>query len=279
MIDLKFHFKSFALCKFWLVIPLLPDQGNEVSIFLTKHKWFVEKAGNILFKSSGGLDVEIANAIEDVGCKLIQTKDAGIYDAWNQAMDYLEECADLDGNEYVAFLGLDDILIEDFCIAVVGFLKYPNIPDFIFGNSRLVLDGRFKDRISPINPKLFGKNGYVFDVPHPGLMNRWGSIKYFRFDLRYRLAADFDFYIGIARATNIAYVKLSIIQAIIGSNGMSNSVKALDIYLQEWMMIASNRAVNLAVPKYKFTLMKLISTFPFVFRWLRRSLWIVRGEK
>lgn len=270
--------KSNVFANIWLIVPVVADHFRDIPSFLHTHQWFCEGGGHILFKATRDIvDKPIAAIIEAAGCKLSQVKDSGIYDAWNQAMDMLES-QPLKEDCYIAFLGTDDALNTAYCLSVAGFAQQPIKPDFIYGNALYRSSGRSRYRASPLTPKLFGKDGYLFDVPHPGLMNRWGTIRKYRFDLSYQLAADFDFYIGIAHNTGASYKKINEIQAVIGSDGMSNSIKALEIYPQEWSLIASRRGVKLVVPRLKIALFRAIALVPAAFNFLRHLSWLIRGR-
>lgn len=245
--------------------------------FIAKHQWFCREGGHILFKTAGSITPEAGHLIETAGCIFAQSEDSSVYDAWNQAMDILEN-QHLNVEDYVAFIGMDDELREEFCLAIAKLPRPPNPTDFIYGNAQYHFKGRYKNIITPDRPKLFGQDNYLFDIPHPGMMNRWGTIRESRFDTSYQLAADFDFYIGIAHTTNVSHQKIQTIQATIGADGMSNSIEALEIYPREWSMIAANRQVHLTVPGFKIALFRKIANFPMIFHLLRRIAWKVKGK-
>ena len=269
--------KSNVFADIWLIVAVVAANFRDIPSFLQSHQWFCAGGGHILFKAASVVDDPLANIIAAAGCTLLQVKDSGIYDAWNQAMDRLESTT-LTNDCYVAFLGIDDTIREDYCLAATRIAQPPTQPDFIYGDALNVSHGRAKYQVSPLMPKLFGKNNYLFDVPHPGLLNRWETIKKFRFDARYQLAGDFDFYIRIASSMDVTYAKMPKVQAIIGADGMSNSLKALEIYPREWAMIASSHQVTLAVPRFKIALVRAIATVPPLFNLLRRLSWLIRGN-
>ena len=231
-----------------------------------------------MLKASGSVDQLLSEFVRSAGGTIRQTKDSGIYDAWNQAMDFLQSTS-LDEDTYVAFLGLDDELNRDFCNEVARIAIDGGKPDFIYGNSRCILNGRFKDQTSPSFPSLFAKDRYVFDVPHPGMMNKWGAIRNYRFDTRYKLAADFDFYIGIAQRRDVSFTHVQKIQAMIGTDGMSNNASAIEIYIREWGLIQSRRNVVLVVPTWRLKILQMVAAVPFLLKPLRRLSWIVRAKK
>ena len=269
--------KSNSYGGIWLIVAVVASDYPNLPVFLDKHRWLCAGGGHILFKAASVVDDPLANIIAAAGCTLLQVKDSGIYDAWNQAMDRLESTT-LTNDCYVAFLGIDDTIREDYCLAATRIAQPPTQPDFIYGDALNVSHGRAKYQVSPLMPKLFGKNNYLFDVPHPGLLNRWETIKKFRFDARYQLAGDFDFYIRIASSMDVTYAKMPKVQATIGADGMSNSLKALEIYPREWAMIASSHQVTLAVPRFKIALFRALATVPPLFNLLRRIAWLIRGR-
>ena len=269
--------KSNVFADIWLIVAVVASDYPNLPVFLDKHRWLCAGGGHILFKAASVVDDPLANIIAAAGCTLLQVKDSGIYDAWNQAMDRLESTT-LTNDCYVAFLGIDDTIREDYCLAATRIAQPPAQPDFIYGDALNVSHGRVKYQVSPLMPKLFGKNDYLFDVPHPGLLNRWETIKKFRFDARYQLAGDFDFYIRIASSMDVTYAKVPKVQATIGADGMSNSLKALEIYPREWAMIASSYQVSLAVPRFKIALFRALATVPPLFNLLRRIAWLIRGR-
>ena len=269
--------KSNSYGGIWLIVAVVASDYPNLPVFLDKHRWLCAGGGHLLFKAASIVDDPLAKIIAAAGCELLQVKDSGIYDAWNQAMDMLESTT-LTNDCYVAFLGIDDTIREDYCLAATRIAQPPTQPDFIYGDALNVSHGRAKYQVSPLMPHLFGKNNYLFDVPHPGLLNRWETIKKFRFDARYQLAGDFDFYIRIASSMDVTYAKVPKVQATIGADGMSHSLKALEIYPREWAMIASSHQVSLAVPRFKIALFQAIATVPPLFNLLRRLSWIIRGN-
>lgn len=271
------HTENFD--KLWMVVPFLPADADSLVSFLDRHRWFCEDGGHILFKSAAeNIDIHLRSTIESAGCELVASRDSGLYDAWNQAMDTLASKA-LTPCGYVTFLGLDDTLCEPYCQTVARLASSGAGPDFCFGDAEHMLHGRIRYQPSPPHPRLFGADNYVFDIAHPGLMNRWGTISKYRFDTRYQLAGDFDFYVGITRRVQVSYLKIPEMQAIIGAEGMSNSIAALEIYPREWSLISSTRKVKLDTPRLKIALFRVIAHFPLAFNSLRRASWFIRNSQ
>lgn len=111
--------------------------------------------------------------------------DAGIYDAWNQALAHAN-------GEYVAFLGADDAwhtpstLREIF--NTVGHRQY----DLITG--RGVLRDRRGRGHEFGNPWNYSKVARRMTICHPGALHRRELFeRHGLFDIRYRISADYDF--------------------------------------------------------------------------------------
>ena len=264
--------------RFWLIVPLVSKQVDEIQPFIIKHQWFFDHGGEAIFKIGGSVAPDVVAQVCNPGIHLVQLPDPSLYEAWNQSMDYLRDM-EIDENSYIAFLGLDDELSKEFFRQVVNLVRQNNHFDFIYGNSRHLFQSRYIDHESPINPALFGINHYVFDIPHPGMMNRWGAIFNERFDTRFKLAADFDFYVGIAQKGDVTYKKLNVIQANLGASGVSNGSKAKSIYLKEWKQIENKRNIKLDLQLWRTRFMALIAVQPYLFQVLRKLWWALKAPK
>lgn len=270
--------KSMRFDKIWLVVPCMTNQLKELELFLENHSWLFQNGGHLILKASGVVDQVFVEQVTTKGVLLLQQTDISLYDAWNQAMDYLCEISVEDG-AYVAFLGLDDSLSLDFC-SDVALLAHGNEKiDFIYGNSRHLFQGRYFDFVAPIKPALFGKSNFTFDVTHPGMMHRWETICKYRFDTQFKLAADFDFYVGIAQKQTISFKKIDVIQAEIGAAGVSNGLKAKSIYLKEWKEIERKRGVKLNLQLLRNKLNALLAIQPHLFRAIRKLWWMAKASK
>lgn len=262
----------------WLVVPLLSKQTHEIQPFINQHQWFFDQGGKAIFKISGAVDRDFASQVSSPNIHLIQIPDKSLYEAWNQSMDFLQNMG-IDESSYIIFLGLDDVWSENFFRQAMNLIKQHKCLDFIYGNSRHLFHGRYLDYTSPVNPALFGADNFVFDVPHPGMLNKWGSIFNQRFDTQFKLAADFDFYIGIAQQGNISFLKIDIVQAVIGADGVSNGATAKSTYLKEWKLIEAKRKVKLDLQIWRTRLLALLATQPYLFQIMRKLWWAVKAHK
>jgi len=262
----------------WLIVPLLSNQTAEIADFIKQHQWFFDDGGNAIFKISGVVEHDIMPIFSSQNIHILQIPDVSLYEAWNQSLDYLQRTK-IGEDSYISFLGLDDLWSKEFIIQAVKIIFEQKKVDFIFGNSRHLFHGRYIDRESPEHPALFGENDFIFDVPHPGMLNRWGAISTYRFDTNFRLAADFDFYIGVTLAQKPIYKKVNCIQAELGASGVSNGPNAKKIYLEEWKKIKNKREVELNLNLGRTKIVEFLSRWPNLFQKIRRLWWLITTEK
>lgn len=112
--------------------------------------------------------------------------DAGIYDAWNQALGHAR-------GEYVCFLGADDALhdadVLQQVFARIGSGHY----DLVTGRGVLV-DAGGRPIESFGRPWDYRKVGRRMTICHPGALHRRDLFARFGpFDTSYRISADYDF--------------------------------------------------------------------------------------
>jgi glycosyltransferase involved in cell wall biosynthesis len=112
--------------------------------------------------------------------------DAGIYDAWNQALGHAT-------GEYVAFLGSDDAWHNRDTLKKVFEAIGDNQFDLVTGRGHLVNnDGRFLEEFG--NAWDYCKVARRMTVCHPGALHRRDLFNRFgMFDTSYRISADYEF--------------------------------------------------------------------------------------
>ena len=262
----------------FIVVPLISNEFNDALIFSNNHSWFTKKQGKILFKIGGKINKEQLNLLKNKNHYIFEKDDFSLYNSWNQAMDFLS-LKEINDSSLVIFLGIDDYLNEAYLDNVISSFKTKNNIDFLYGDVKSVL-GNYS-RVSKSNPRpnIFKKNNFSFDIPHPGLANKWSTIKNYRFNEEYQLAADMDFYIRISKDKIINHEYIPIIQAAIGANGVSNSYKAKSIYLREWKLIAIKNNVDLDLNIIRPRLKNLLTKIPFLFFIFRNIYWRIYGTK
>jgi|APSaa5957512535_1039671.scaffolds.fasta_scaffold04766_4 hypothetical protein len=261
----------------WIISPMLGCQGCELITFIERHIYFLNDGGNIVVKVLGLLDKEALDSLNIKGVVLIQESDHGLYEAWNQALQYLISI-NISPDSCITFLGLDDTLCQNFCESVAKNMD-KNI-DFIYGDIYSRLGNRYRRRYAERTPLLFQKKSkYVFDIFHPGMMNRWGLISSFKFDQRYYLAADLDFYIRLSESHNITYLYIDGIQSIVGADGISNDVNAKEVYKKEWEMIEDKLSVEIVKKSNRMTILSVISKNKTLYKLIRDLYWKVVAKR
>ena len=260
----------------WIIVPFRGGNLSSLFGFLSRHIWFIQNGGRILLKSDSRLNSDVRHSLRHGCLTLLEAPDSNIYEAWNQAIEHLGR-QEISDKSYIIWLGLDDSLQQDFLSRAVQEIPENSYPDFIFGDVYGVFAKRYRLLKAPNSPELFGAGPFSFDVFHPGLLNLWGSLKNRRFDTRYKLAADLDFYIGINHDKSVTYRKIDCIQAMVGSDGISQEARGKLIYSHEWLQIEKNRGVSLRVDRKRIFIFEMIARFPAIYRVLRIVYWRIVG--
>lgn len=139
-------------------------------------------------------------------------KDAGIYDAWNQALVHAQ-------GEYICFLGADDFLARESSLselfAAIGEQQY----DLVTSRGVIFDPKSGKETLfgSAWNYRRLGRRMVVC---HPGLLHHHSLFDiHGLFDTRYRIAADLDFLLRLA--PNLSTLDVSGLSVRIEAAGIS----------------------------------------------------------
>jgi len=156
--------------------------------------------------------VEIISANVDRIAYWHSKPDAGIYDAWNQALGQAR-------GDYVCFLGADDALMDDGSLQVLLDAAQESQCDLISAKGLLV-----DERLRPC-----GVIGAPWDyrglrrrmrICHPGAVFRRELFRTFgNFDSRYRIVADYDWLLRLPESTTSRFVDR--IVTMVGHAGVS----------------------------------------------------------
>ena len=155
--------------------------------------------------------------------KTVSETDEGIYYAMNKGVKYSK-------GEFILFLNSDDQLIDEFFLLNYIKILEENIVDILYSN---VL---YKKNIFGFSRKFktgntLNINKVGFHLPHPGtLIRKKYLINSGLFDLRYKISADFDFFIKSKNNKNTKYRyynNYTVLMSIGGaSSGLKNIIKA-----------------------------------------------------
>lgn len=147
-------------------------------------------------------------------------KDAGIYDAWNQALIHAR-------GEYVAFLGADDAWEAPstlrYIFEAIGNCEY----DLVTGRGILV-DTTGTAYYEFGNPWNYRKVMRRMTICHPGALHHRDLFRRFgAFDTRYRISADYDFLLRLPPELRALHIDMAI--ARVADGGISRD--------RRWLML------------------------------------------
>mgnify|MGYP000878924753 CR=1 FL=1 len=143
----------------------------------------------------------------------ISEPDDGIYDAMNKGIRAAT-------GDYIYFLGADDCLLQRTIIEkVMSFLDEK--PDILSAGVYLVDEElkveRYMDGMFAKNHKQF--NGLM--IPHQGMVVCRTLLEENKFDLKYKIAADYDFFLKCYLNKNITFLFCAFPVAYYSSGGVS----------------------------------------------------------
>lgn len=158
--------------------------------------------------------------------------DAGIYDAWNQALAHAK-------GEYVCFLGADDALHRSDTLQSLFSAIGKETFDLVTSRGLLrnkdwlpahTIGTQWKDAMLPRRIRLC----------HPGLLHRRSLFQQFgTFDSRYKIAADFEFLLRLP--PDIRTLDIPMVSVDIQDDGVSRQ--------RFWQRIGEYRRVHAASPR------------------------------
>ena len=143
----------------------------------------------------------------------VSEKDCGIYDAMNKGIKAA-------GGDYVYFLGADDCLFQKNTIQTVVDCLCDDV-DVLSAGVYLVdeelkveryIDGSFAKKRDQFNGAM---------IPHQGMFVRRSLFESERFDLKYKVASDYDFFLRLYLDPNIVFSFSKTVIAYYSSGGIS----------------------------------------------------------
>jgi glycosyltransferase involved in cell wall biosynthesis len=122
--------------------------------------------------------VKIINKYEDQISHLISEPDNGIYDAMNKGIS-------LASGKYVAFLNSDDFYADD-TLKKISLIINKEEPDFIYSNIQYI----HNEKKSSVWKGNTGTKGSA--IPHPSCFIKTNILQSNFFNLKYKIAADYE---------------------------------------------------------------------------------------
>ena len=152
--------------------------------------------------------------------------DAGVYDAWNKALDRAT-------GDFAVFLGSDDFLLAgDVLERSRGVLeKLPSAIDFAYGSLALGTDGRPKTRIASPLSATYSRFFLGVGLPFPSTFVRMETLRRQRFDPSFRIAGDLEFTVRCLNGRNVA--RLPHYVSFMEHGGLSDSPQHAPLLLEE----------------------------------------------
>lgn len=145
--------------------------------------------------------------------KLIIEKDKGIYDAMNKGIKYAK-------GDWIIFLNSGDIFYKNNIIKKVFLSKLSKIglsEDIIYGNT-VVINKQLKYFV---NSKNFNRQSINMPFCHQSSFVKSKLLKKNRFDLQYKICADFNFFMRMYKSKKV-FKKLDNIFCIVEGEGLSD---------------------------------------------------------
>lgn len=163
----------------------------------------------IIIKDGGSTDATLSIAETYTGhlpIRVIKQPDAGIYDAWNQALEHAKGPQ----GRWVLFLGADDFICSPapWAAAVTALRALPDSVDYASAPVTLVNEQGFAvDTLFP-SRDLERDLPVGMPLPHQGLFHRRRLFTANRFDASLRITGDYDFLCRTLASDNLAYLDI-----------------------------------------------------------------------
>jgi glycosyltransferase involved in cell wall biosynthesis len=151
--------------------------------------------------------------------KLISGKDSGIYDAMNKGIN-------LSTGDWIMFMNSGDLFANDNVVSdLINNYKLNKGFDFIYGDTIL-----YGHNYSYQYKKSYNFSYITLGMPfcHQSVLVNSVLLKGFNFDLSYKIASDFDFFLSLYLRGNLKYIKAEIPISIFDTQGVSMSVRTFE---------------------------------------------------
>lgn len=174
--------------------------------------------------------------LEGTDINWISEKDNGIYDAMNKGIDHAN-------GTYIIFMNAGDCFADNKVLETIRKKIRNSIPDFIYGDALEIYNGKIFLKKSRDVRKII--QGMI--THHQSMIYKTDLLKKEKYNLSYKIAADYDLTLRILRkAENILYIPQPI--CIFESGGLSQR-QAFQGRKEQFQI---RRAVNIPLRKNIF---------------------------
>jgi glycosyltransferase involved in cell wall biosynthesis len=198
----------------------MPFVVDTIQSVLSQNYKFIE----YIFIDSASIDgtTEYALNYKDKIAKIVSEKDAGISDAFNKGIS-------LASGDYIMFLNADDKLYnQDSISCLVAYAKDRCYPTFLYGDCEVLQRSTgLRKYIASIDYRRVSILKGIMP-PHPSMIAHKSYFDRFgRFDLDYKIAMDFEWFIRGLNTSNIVHVPVIITSVRDGGVSTKNQKKAI----------------------------------------------------
>lgn len=193
----------------------------------------------------------------------VSGRDAGIYDAWNKAIDRWQNKL----GEWVLFLGADDALAGPDVLAAVKEHLTGCPETVLYAAGGMMFTDYEQGTSCPADhpadyAEKFRQRFSGMPLSHSALFQRRRVFFPERFDAAFRICGDYDFILRTWTATQQLY-RLPVLVTIMAAGGISSSPRMKRLYLQEKRRaICKNLSFDKKAPCRYFVLLADAYTYP-----------------
>lgn len=191
------------------------------------------------------------------------TKDSGIYDAMNKGIQRAE-------GDWILFMNAGDCFYDDNVLQNVFSRSIPENIIAVYGNAIYEMDfGRFYAKPLPLS-----KMSYQSVIFHQSCFIKLTYHKSHLFDLKYRLAGDYNFFYQLYKANKEAFYYVDEVMSIYEAvSGISTTNQTLSYIERNMIQGHPVSSLRVRLFDYKFQLSR------FVNKLLPRTLYVLRCRR
>lgn len=174
-------------------------------------QWVVQDGGS----TDGTIEQLARSELHDVS--IVSKPDAGIYDAFNEALERAT-------GQYVLFIGSDDFLVKETVLEELfkAVQAAQEAPSLVLGKVQI---GEHRGFTSRVNRMMSVTNG----VHHQGALYERAIFRDFRYDLTVPIIADYELNFILSRR-KVSVLKTDILMTYCGQDGISNTTNEMVLY-------------------------------------------------